>query len=185
MTATNSTISGNSAGTDGDGGGIESGAVHLVYVTLVQNSSVHPGANLDGSSLTSFGSVVSQAAGGGSNCHVTGATTSSGFNFTDDASSAVSCKFNAMTDHVGAANDPMLGPLAANGGPTNTMLPAPGSPLIDGVAAGSCPDGAAGITTDQRGLARPDTASPACDIGAVEVQPTAPTAVVVTPRFTG
>jgi hypothetical protein len=55
-----------------------------------------------------------------------------------------------------------LGPLLNNGGPTMTHLPESGSPLIDG---GQC---IASITTDQRGVARPQ--GTACDIGAVEVQ---------------
>ncbi len=69
------------------------------------------------------------------------------------------------------------GRLANNGGPTPTLLPQSGSPLIDGVAAASCQaDGASGITTDQRGLARPDAGKATCDIGAVEVQVSAPVA---------
>lgn len=90
-------------------------------------------------------------------------------------------------EDVGASNNPNLNSLANNGGPTQTMLPQSGSPLIEGVTAGSCQaGGAAGVTTDQRGLPRPDTSSPACDIGAVEVQrPSPPTAVIVTPRLTG
>ena len=44
--------------------------------------------------------------------------------------------------------DPQLGPLQSNGGPTQTMAPAPTSPAID---AGS----AFGLTTDQRGQPRP------------------------------
>ena len=69
--------------------------------------------------------------------------------------------------------DPLLGPLAANGGPTPTMAPAEGSPVID---AGS----AFGLTTDQRGLARPSdfpslsNAGDGSDIGAVELQVPAP-----------
>jgi hypothetical protein len=59
--------------------------------------------------------------------------------------------------------DPKLGPLADNGGPTLTHLPLPGSPLIDG---GQC---IVGLTTDQRGVARPQGG--ACDVGAVEVRP--------------
>lgn len=65
--------------------------------------------------------------------------------------------------------DPLLGPLSANGGPTQTLLPASDSPALD---AGS----AFALTTDQRGLARPsDLPSLAnfgdgADIGAVEVQ---------------
>jgi predicted outer membrane repeat protein len=182
VTVTNSTVSGNTAA--GAGGGISSPEVTLVYTTVVQNSAGGAGAQLIAGTLTSFASVVAQPRGAAaSNCSVAGTTTSNGFNFSDDASGSVSCKFNAVTDHVGASNDPMLGGLSANGGPTNTMVPNPGSPLIDGVPAASCADGAAGITTDQRGFARPDTASPNCDIGAVEVQPVAP--VVITPLFTG
>jgi hypothetical protein len=51
-----------------------------------------------------------------------------------------------------------LGPLADNGGPTETRLPAPDSSAID--RAGRC-DG-----TDQRGVARP--VGGLCDAGAVE-----------------
>jgi hypothetical protein len=67
--------------------------------------------------------------------------------------------------------DPMLGPLRNNGGPTETMAPMPGSPAID---AGT----AEGLTTDQRGAARPVDFSgvvnaaggDGSDIGAVELQ---------------
>jgi hypothetical protein len=79
----------------------------------------------------------------------------------------------------------MLEPLAFNGGPTLTHLPQPGSPLIDAIPVGSCQaDGAAGVTTDQRGVQRPQQSG--CDIGSVEVEasPT-PTPVPVQPRFTG
>ena len=58
--------------------------------------------------------------------------------------------------------DPLLGPLQNNGGPTETMAPATGSPVID--AGGGCP------ATDQRGRPRPDNGESACDIGAFEVQ---------------
>jgi hypothetical protein len=66
-------------------------------------------------------------------------------------------------------DDPMLGPLQNNGGPTETMAPLADSPVID---AGS----AFGLTTDQRGLARPSDfpdladAGDGADIGAVELQ---------------
>ena len=72
--------------------------------------------------------------------------------------------------YYGAAllTDPMLGPLANNGGPTQTMLPQPSSPVID--AADPASDGA--LTTDQRGFAR--VVGPAPDIGAVEFQDAVP-----------
>lgn len=53
-----------------------------------------------------------------------------------------------------------LGALQDNGGPTNTMLPAAGSPLVDTGDTASC------SATDQRGVPRPQGA--ACDVGAVE-----------------
>lgn len=75
--------------------------------------------------------------------------------------SGSTCAFARPTDLTGAS--PRLGPLAANGGPTRTLAPGPGSPAIDhgGTPATGCP------ATDQRGVPRPQ--GPACDIGAVEV----------------
>jgi hypothetical protein len=68
------------------------------------------------------------------------------------------CVFSAVN-----GEDPKLAPLAANGGPTQTMRLQAGSAAIDQVpAAGAgCP------ATDQRGVPRPGGA--ACDIGAYEV----------------
>lgn len=59
--------------------------------------------------------------------------------------------------------DPLLGPLADNGGFTPTMLPGAGGAAID---AGTPPGGCHG--TDQRGVSRPQGGS--CDIGAVEAR---------------
>ena len=65
----------------------------------------------------------------------------------------------------GAPGDPLLGPLADNGGPTRTRAPEPGSAALDAVPAG----GAGCPPTDQRGATRPGGA--ACEIGAYEVAP--------------
>ncbi|HEX8911060.1 MAG TPA: Calx-beta domain-containing protein, partial [Humisphaera sp.] len=56
--------------------------------------------------------------------------------------------------------DPLLGALGDNGGPTRTLAPLPGSPAIDAAS------GSTAVLTDQRGIARPQSAVP--DIGAVE-----------------
>lgn len=56
--------------------------------------------------------------------------------------------------------DPRLGPLADNGGPTQTHALLVGSPAIDAASTPDCP------TTDQRGVLRPQGA--ACDIGSYE-----------------
>ncbi len=61
--------------------------------------------------------------------------------------------------------DPLLAPLANNGGPTRTHLPRAGSPALDALAASA----AGTLTTDQRGFAR--VSGGLLDIGAVEVQP--------------
>jgi hypothetical protein len=75
------------------------------------------------------------------------------------------------------------------------MLPAATSPLLDAVPVAGCQaDGAEGITTDQRGITRPQGAG--CDVGAVEVvvtapeppappAPPAPAPVAAVARFTG
>lgn len=60
--------------------------------------------------------------------------------------------------------DPLLGPLANNGGPTLTHLPLPGSPAID---AGN-PAIPSPPATDQRGF--PRIFGPRVDLGSVEVQ---------------
>jgi hypothetical protein len=148
----------------------------------------------EASTLTTFASVIALPVGG-PNCNVDvdvvpedalSNTVSNGYNFSDDAS----CDLTGTGDRQ-TAGDPMLGALGGNGGPTETRLPAEASPLIDGVPLASCQaDGAEGITTDQRGVIRPQRTG--CDVGAVEVEAITPTptpepspAVIVTPRFTG
>ena len=63
--------------------------------------------------------------------------------------------------------DPLLAPLANNGGPTQTRLPLPGSPVIgDGTPAICNQTGVGNVNgLDQRGFARP---TDLCALGAVE-----------------
>jgi len=122
--------------------------------------------NLKGTILAA-GSVT-----GSGNC--SGPINDAGYNISDDNS----CGFTA----VGSLNgtDPKLGPLADNGGPTQTVALLPGSPAIDAIPLASCTDQSSPpnpLTTDQRGFARPDPGDnpPACDIGAYESDAIAPT----------
>jgi hypothetical protein len=177
LDATNSTITGNSAGTSGGGVAVVNTSITLLYVTVVGNTAPI-GANLqlqDGSdALISAASVIGDPLGGGADCDVDdgAVTTSQGYNFSSDAS----CGFGAGPGDRSAAGDPGVGALAANGGPTPTMLPGPASPLLDGVDCAATP---VVVTSDQRGITRPQ--GPACDIGAVEVV----VAVPLGPSFTG
>ena len=93
------------------------------------------------------------------NCNVTGETT---FNTTGDA---------------------MLGPLAWNGGHTDTHALLPGSPAIDTGAEGGCTSATGGaLTQDQRGGAR--TVGPKCDMGAYEAGAVPPATPTPTPEPT-
>jgi predicted outer membrane repeat protein len=175
-TVTNSTISNNSA--TGEGGGIDAdGGLTLIYATVVHNTAA-AGANIGFPTLASFASVVALPQGGIGNCSNTGV--SNGFNFSDDTS----CGFSAAETHPGV--DPKIGPLTNNGGPTRTRLPQPTSALVDAIPIAHCrDDGASTIIplVDQRGESRPQGAG--CDIGAVEVQVSAPAPITLTPTFTG
>ena len=72
------------------------------------------------------------------------------------------------------STDPRLGPSAANGGPTQTLALAAGSPAID-AGRGGC------LSTDQRGEPRPDAGERACDLGAYETQEPRLTALRLSP----
>lgn len=170
---TNSTITGNVAGTFG--GGITNflsevvqnpppRGLTLAYVTLDSNSAP-VGANLANDNAFSTaveGTIVSNPQGGGENCTLT--VTSEGNNLEDTSPST--CGFTPPSDIVG--EDPLLGPLKNNGGPTDTLALLKGSPAIDAVEPGDCPP----PETDQRGVKRPKNGvgkGPAtCDIGAYE-----------------
>jgi hypothetical protein len=133
---------GTNAVTSGGGGGALSNSGGSF---LVQNSIV---ANL----------------GYGGNC--AGTVTSKGYNLSSDSS----CQFTGPGDLNG--QNPMLGVLRSNGGPTQTMALPQGSPALDAGNPAGCRDFAGSLlTTDQRGQPRPgkgDTTG--CDMGAFERQ---------------
>lgn len=110
---------------------------------------------------------MSNPLGGGGNCGGGGVWGSQGFNL----ESANSCVFAQATDQPNT--DPALGPLANNGGPTQTMALPTGSPAVDTGFSGA-------LTADQRGFSRPvdDLAianlpgGDGADVGAFELQST-------------
>jgi hypothetical protein len=160
----NSTLSGNIAGQHG--GGIETGfPLALANVTISGNRS------LEGAGLAASQPVVVKnsiiAANPGGDC-LSGPFISLGHNLGSDDTCA-------LTGAGDITADPLLGPLADNGGPTKTRSLLGSSPAIDGGDPSGCSDFAgAAIAVDQRGLPRPrdgdgDT-TPVCDIGAFELQ---------------
>lgn len=84
--------------------------------------------------------------------------TSLGFNLLEDGDS--SGLTNGVNDDI-VGQIAMVGPLADNGGPTETHALSPGSPAIDAIPPESC-----SVTTDQREMTRPRGSG--CDIGSLE-----------------
>lgn len=166
----NSTISGNTS-VAWHGGAIfhTDGMLRLSHATVAGNSA--PGGTTGGIFVGTFGPGGAQAellgsllAGNSGDQCLRGffgpgpvAITSLGGNLASDGS----CVLDGAGDQPGA--DPLLGPLAANGGPTLTHGLLAGSPALDAAAAATCP------ATDQRGTARPQGAG--CDSGAFERAP--------------
>lgn len=145
----NSTITGNRS-SDG-GGGINIAPAYLDSLP----SPIPDVIDLPLGRMTLRNSVIAgnTVDGAPADCKRAFATiTSQGNNIDGDGS----CRLTAAGDLPSRA--PLTGPLADNGGPTDTVALLPGSPALD--AADGCP------ATDQRGVTRPQGA--ACDIGAFE-----------------
>jgi hypothetical protein len=122
VTIEDSTVAGNSVTkSTGEGGGIDDFDVQRLTDTIVaDNTSAGTAPDLSGKALASF-DLVQNSAG------------------------AELVELTPGSNLVGV--DPQLGPLAANGGPTETMALAPTSPAVN--------KGGGALTTDQRGDPRP------------------------------
>ncbi len=155
---TSCTLSQNAAGA---GGAIMNfGQVFIRGGTIVENSASSAGGAggiSNGADLDMTHTIVANQAAG-PDC-AGNAPLSLGHNLDSDGT----CQLDDTGDASGM--DPMLGPLADNGGPTRTHAPLAGSPVID---AGEAEAG----ELDQRGLRRAFDGdfdgTPRADIGAVE-----------------
>jgi hypothetical protein len=166
----NTTISGNDAGSGGGLYVFNSGVASLTNSTLAQNQASNGGAIFNGDELTLSSVTIAANTSTGSalfapatstpvELHNTIVASDSG-NACDGDPAAISGDHNLADDSscgpVLAIANPLLGPLASNGGPTATLALGALSPAIN--AGADCP------ATDQRGATR----AGACDVGAYE-----------------
>ena len=177
ITLANSTISGNTA--SGDGGGISTvgGRADITFCTIYGNTATHGGGVSSGDIINTRSQVLMRAslvagnrAKTGIGPDIAGHLTSDGYNLIQNVSGAVfvSPLEKHRTDVSGnkfpdLKIDPIL---KENRGPTQTHGLLSGSPAIDRIPAEACH--AMGISTDQRGMKRPDGNESECDVGAYE-----------------
>lgn len=151
----NSTVSGNTAAFDGGGIFNEVGTIELVSMTLSGNSSEFKGVGgiYVLNDMVSLTNTLIEGDCGGPGFVVTG-----GGNL---ESPGDTCGLADATDQAGvSAEDLDLGPLADNGGPTETHALGPGSLARDAAIKESC------FETDQRRLLHMDGS---CDVGSFEI----------------
>jgi hypothetical protein len=187
LTMWNSTVSSNSSDSAYGGGGIffwgfscapDKPTADISFSTIYENS--NPGwgrGNAIGTAFAPPGSVRLKNSVLASPSHPSEAVCNSGnnilvslgHNILGDATDVFGSRcYEALTAPGDMINtNPLLGPLANNGGLTPTHLPLCNSPAIDAAPLAASSDVAGNpVTTDQRGIARPQGA--ASDIGAVE-----------------
>ena len=184
LALTKDTVSGNSTGSAGSGGGSNinaSGTGDTIVITgtggsgggicndgtatATESSVAANGANaggdifFGGNALTLAGTVVANSSSGGNCSFASGTLVDGGYNL----DSGNTCGLAGASDKNNLS--PQLGALQQNGGPTDTMALPSTSPAVDAIPPGTDGCGTT-ITTDQRGVPRPQGSG--CDMGASE-----------------
>jgi hypothetical protein len=161
VTVTNSTISDNTALTGGGIWNLGDGTVMVTNSTISDNTASDTGGGISNSgTLTAKNSIVANSSSGGNCLAAAGTFTALGVNLADDGLCPGFDEFSSAEIN--------LGPLADNGGPTFTHALLPGSVAINAATDCTLVDGETPVTTDQRGVTRPQ--GPACDAGAFELE---------------
>lgn len=200
ITLRNSTFSGNRAGADG-GALFSDMNARLEHVTITGtqtggNGALYGAATLQGSLIAGN---TDTSPGGGANypdiADLFSSLSSDGYNLignvgdydfnVNTTGDRYGDPLGTTTPNTGATEsstpiDPLLAPLADNGGSAPTHALTGGSPALDQIPAGSC-----NVTTDQRGIARPQPTGGACDIGAFEAVHAPEIAVYDSPDASG
>jgi CSLREA domain-containing protein len=156
---TNSTLTGNTSSGNAPGGGAVMFSpllFNLVNVTVTANQA-SGGGGLFVSDLNGVGSLANSIVADnlGGDCFLLRSGVASDHSLDSDNS----CGLADAGSHPGVP--PLLGPLANNGGPTDTHALLAGSPALNAGNNATC------LATDQRGVTRPQ--GPASDIGAYEL----------------
>jgi hypothetical protein len=169
----NSTISGNSAESGGGGLGNhnDNGTVTLLQTTVTNNTADSDendhgdggGIHNAGGTVTLTNTIVAgntDGSAGPDPIHpdISGDITGNSYNLIGDTTGGMGSA--GMYSDM-ASTDPLLGPLADNGGSTETHALLGGSPAINYVPSSECI-----LPVDQRGISRPQGSD--CDIGAYE-----------------
>jgi hypothetical protein len=171
LTMFDSTISGNETG--GNGGGIYAfGHGAAEWGTIVGSSIVSNTASTDGGGIYQVNAtleitntlVAYNSDGDSSSPDCYGELTSGDYNLIQDTTG---CTLTGTLTHVITGTDPLLEPLADNGGETETHALLQGSPAVDWIPAGTNGCGMT-LIEDQRGVVRPQGS--ACDVGAYEMK---------------
>lgn len=191
VSVTNSTLTDNStSGTGADGGAVDSDHWNVTAVnsTIVKNHATNATgggvfANISPGTVTLTNTILAQNTDGGTapDFHGGGPLTVSYSLIGDNTGTGLAPLPVGSLDPSGnligtpgALIDPLLGPLADNGGPTQTMALLAGSPAIN---AGSSPlavdpaNGNAPLIYDQRGAPFLRIVGSSVDMGAYEVGP--------------
>jgi predicted outer membrane repeat protein len=156
-TVTNSTFSGNTSSVASGQGGAILNSTFFNTAALTVNNSI-----FSGNTAYQGGGVYNET------------TANAADNvFYNNLGNGIEDDCNSCTTNTGAVSgDPMLAPLANNGGPTQTMISLPGSSAICAASAALIPGG---VTADQRGEPNQNTTypgysalTPCVDAGAVQ-----------------
>ncbi len=147
----NSTLSGNTASNSGGGILNSGGATLTISNSTLSDNSANSGGGIDNEGTAALRNAIVANSTSDGDC--SGTITDGGYNLSSD----ISCGFKARNKSLPSVK-PMLGPLADNGGPTQTHALLKDSPAVDkGKSFGE--------TTDQLGLPRP------FDLGVIDNAP--------------
>jgi hypothetical protein len=163
-TIINSTIANNSATGNGGGIQIDTGTMNIYNSTIAGNKSGGAGGGIDGTTALLSSTIVANNTDSGTGPDVSGTITTANQSLLSNSTGAVIGTNNGTLLGV----NPLLGPLANNGGPTMTEALMAGSPCIN---AGN---NTLALPTDQRGTGFNRTSGGGTDIGAFEVQVATP-----------